>query len=184
MSSLQKPVSADPVDVATSFLHVREIRPNRSPEIDSFNKPFKNIGGPYCATGVAYCLKHSGAVAPKGTSLARNYYTRGYETYSAKDVLTKKVQPQRNHIVVWGKGSTFYGHTGFVILYNITTGIITTIEFNTSGNSTGSQSNGDGVYIKKRKIQPYSYFKIIGFSRVKFAEAVNQNIWEWRYNVQ
>lgn len=157
----------DPVDVALKYKNLRETRPNRSKEIDEFNKPFGNIGGPYCATGVAHCLKESGCELPKGSALARNYYRRGYKTYSADDVLNGKVLPKRNDIGVWGKGNTLYGHCGFVVEYDPETGIFTMFEFNTSGTSTGSQSNGDGAHLKKRKIEKYAWFRLIGFSKVK-----------------
>jgi len=175
--SLPKSVWAykDPVDVAKSFLQIREIKPNRSPEIDLFNKPFGNIGGPYCATGVAYCLKKSGVELPKGYSLAKNYLKYGWNTTTAREVLNGKSIPSRNDLVIWGKGSTIYGHVGIVISYDPSTGILTTIEFNTSSDDKSSQREGDGVFIKKRKIEPYNYFKIIGFSEVKFRKSFTQS---------
>jgi len=41
-------------------------------------------------------------------------------------------------------------HVGIAINYNMNTHLIDTIEGNTSGDATGSQANGDGVFLKHR----------------------------------
>lgn len=150
------------IDSALKYQYVREKQPNRSVEIDKFNKAVNNpLGAPYCAAFVGYCLKVNKALQPKISGLAINYYNKGYKPYSAGSVLRGKSKIESGDIVIWQRGETIKGHTGFVLEYK--NGIITTIEANTDGAGT---REGDGVYIKKRKIEPYNFFRIIGFSKV------------------
>ena len=55
-------------------------------------------------------------------------------------------------------------HVGIVYKNNVEKGFMLCYEGNTSGDKKGSQSNGDGVYLKKR---PYSL--IMGVARPKWA---------------
>lgn len=152
------------LDTAGKYLFVREVKQNRSPEIDRFNNSVNNyVSAPYCAAFVGYCLLTNGIEQPKASGLAINYYYKGFKTYSAGVVLRNKKVIERGDIFIMARGSTIKGHTGFVLSYDVKTKIITTIEANTNG--AGSR-DGDGVYIRKRKIEPYNFFRIIGFSKV------------------
>jgi hypothetical protein len=55
-----------------------------------------------------------------------------------------------------------FGHVGFVVEWRGKSG--TTVEGNTSSGLKGSQNDGDGVYMRKRTINPYSYFRITDFT--------------------
>lgn len=155
------------IDSALKYNGIKEQGNNRG-VADNFNRSVHNpIGSPYCAAFVGYILKANNILTPKATGLAQNYYWKGYKTYSAGSVLLNKSVVKEGDIVVWARGNTINGHTGFVLSFNQKTKEITTIEANTSPDSKGSQDNGDGVYIKVRKINPYSFFRIIGFSKVK-----------------
>ena len=154
------------IDTAKSYWHVKEVHNNRGSQIDIFNATVGNpLGASWCAAYVGYCLKASKVNVPKLSGLARNYYVRGYKTYSSGSVIRGINTPQRGDIVIWARGNTVYGHCGYVLAYNKKTGVITTIEGNTSPTN---QSDGDGVYIKYRKIEPYDFFRIIGFSKVLY----------------
>jgi len=157
------------IDTALNYLYVREIKPNRSPEIDMFNRSVGNpLGASYCGAFVGYDLTASGAIEPEVRSgLARNYYRHGFEAYSAGSVIRGINKVEKGDIIIWARGNAVYGHTGFAFQdWDGPSG--KTIEANTSPPG-GSQWNGDGVYIKEREIHPYSFFRIIGFSKVRFS---------------
>jgi len=152
------------IDTAKSYLHVREQRPNRGKEIDAFNREVGNaLGSPYCAAFAGYCIRYGGAIYPKEMSgLARHYYSRSVHRYTAGDVMKGKEQVRRGDLVIWQRGSGIYGHVAFA--YADWQGIRgVTIEGNTA-----PYKQKEGVWIRVRKIQPYSHFRIIGFARVLY----------------
>jgi hypothetical protein len=155
---------------ARQYLYVRENTPNRSPEIDMFNRYAKvSLGSPWCASFVGYVLHQSNAIQPICEASAILYYRKGYKTYSAQDVINKKAKVEKGDIVVFRRGNGWTGHVGFA---NDDWKYIEgeTIEGNTSADEHNSQYNGDGIYIKYRKIIPENNFRIIGFSKVLLGE--------------
>lgn len=64
-------------------------------------------------------------------------------------------------IIVWRRGTTPFGHAGLVEIWKGRSG--TTIEGNTSSGERGSQNDGDGVYRRRRTINPTNYFRITDF---------------------
>lgn len=123
------------------------------------------MGASYCGAFTGWCIQD--CKAPKvRAGLARHYYTKAKNTitFTAGDVIYKKQKVKKGDLVIWARGATIYGHVGMALFdWNGTEGW--TIEGNTSS-GTGSQYDGDGVFKRYRKIQPYSYFRIIGFTRV------------------
>ena len=97
------------------------------------------------------------------SALARAFINR--KSIKARDVLLGIIKVPSGSLVIWGKGTTIYGHIGF------TDGIWykkgKTVEGNTSSNNKGSQSNGDCVANKNRTIQPYNYFRITHFTVIE-----------------
>lgn len=144
---------------------------NRGQWIDVWNKYVGNkLGSPYCAAFVSWNIGQTSAIEPRiKTGLARNFIIKAprYLTYTAGSVLRGKAAVHYGDIVIWGRGSTIYGHAGIAV-YDWVTNSGWTIEGNTSKGSAGSQSEGDGVFMKYRKIEPYNYFRIIGFCRVRY----------------
>lgn len=154
------------LDSARKYLYVREIKPNRSKEIDKWNNLVgAPLGSSYCAAFVGSMLKLNNIDNPRASALARNYYTNGYKRFTAGDVLLGRVQIKEGDIIVWARGNTINGHVGFANKDWIKDKG-ETIEANTSSGAKGSQYNGDGVFIRQRKIEPYSFFRIIGGSKV------------------
>lgn len=151
------------IDSAVSYNGTREIKQNRGYIIDKFNYSVNNpLGSPYCGAFVGYCLIVNNVEYPKPSGLAVNYYYHGFKTFSLGKVLQNKAVPKYGDIFIMKRGNTIKGHTGFILSYDAKTRTIATIEANT--NNTGSRE-GDGVYIKKRKLEPYNFFGIIGFSK-------------------
>ena len=72
---------------------------------------------------------------------------KGKNSIPANDVLIGKTKVPPGTIIIWRKGETIYGHTGFVYDWGKRYG--TTIEANTSSGKTGSQADGDGIWMRK-----------------------------------
>lgn len=154
------------LDTALKYSWVREVKPNRSPQIDYWNKHVGNpLGASYCGAFAGNAIKVCSAPKVK-SGLAQNYYRKAPDSlrFSAGDVLKGKQKVKAGDLVIWARGSTIYGHIA-IALYDWDGAQGWTIEGNTSAGA-GSQYDGDGVFIRYRKIQPYSYFRIIGFVRV------------------
>lgn len=153
------------LDTARKYLYVREKGPNRSPDIDRWNKFVGNaLGSSYCGAFAGYCKNQGGGKWKFLSGLAQAYFTHAPKNmrHTALEVIQGKYKPVEGDMIIWGKGNTFYGHIGFVNVDWV--GISGfTIEANTSSGESGSQANGDGVFIRRRTIYRYQYFRIIGF---------------------
>ena len=122
-------------------------------------------GNPYCAFFVTHCIDSAKVKYPKvRTGLASNFILK--RSIKAQDVLLGKYQPSYGDIVVWRRGNTIYGHVGFIRYWNGDVGH--TIEANTSKGVRGSQSDGNGIWRRTRKIEPLNYFRITHFTPVEY----------------
>jgi len=154
------------IDSARKYTYVREKKPNRSPEIDKWNRNVGNpLGASYCGA-FGYSMMKGCKHPAVRSGLARNYYTKSTYRFTAEDVLRGKAHVKKGDIIIWRRGSTVYGHFAFALKdWKGTSGW--TIEGNTSS-GRGSQYDGDGVFIRWRTIQPYNFFRIMGFVRVLY----------------
>lgn len=142
--------SRDIMDRAFYYVGDMEIGKNRGTNIDKFNKFVGNrLGSPYCAAFVSYVTDGK----PVKSGLARHHYVGN--KHSAGDVLRGEYNPKYADKVIWARGKTIFGHIGLVIEWKVKSGLV--IEGNTE------RAGKQGVYVKKRFIQPYNYFRIIGF---------------------
>lgn len=149
--------------IALGFENHRETAYNRSPYIDQWNR---SAGVPpgsyYCASFVSWCLKEARVRFPKkNTASSRAFIVPG-RSYTTQQILLGVYRPKAGDILVWVRQGG--GHIGFVIGWDKATG--TTIEANTSSGK-GSQANGDGVYRRTRRIEPFSAFRITHFTVVE-----------------
>lgn len=160
------------MELAKTFVGKQETEgKNRGQWIDVWNRFVDApLGSPYCASFVSWILYHSGVSEPQIKSpLARHFYTKAPKVlkYSAGEVLRKKRNVKQGTIIIWQRGETIYGHTGFAL--EDWKGISgKTIEANTTKGTKGIQHDGDGVYIRRRTIEPYNFFRIIGFTEVRY----------------
>jgi hypothetical protein len=154
------------VAIARSYVGESEKKPNRSFHIDRWNRNVRNpLGSPYCAAFVYWCLDSAGVKYPqKKSGLARGLVTKK-QTFTAYDVIMGRQKVLKGDIPIWQKGTTMFGHTGFAAEDWDGTGG-KTIEANTSPGTGGNQSDGDGVHIRNRRIEVYSYFRIKWFTRL------------------
>jgi len=145
------------VDSAKKYLYVREKPDNRSTDIDRWNKYVRNpLGASYCAAFASSMVNDPKLKSGAAIRLIKK------NSIKSDDVLKgKKIEP--GWIVIWRKGNSPFGHAGIVVSWDRKSG--TTIEGNTSAGK-GSQSNGNGVFERQRKIEPFNYFRITHFTPI------------------
>jgi len=151
--------------IALAFEGEEEVSYNSSPFIDHVLQKMKvPPKSSYCAAFVAYCLDSAQVKQPSIRSgMAQAYITK--KSISASKVLRGEVTIPAGSIVIWKRGTTPSGHTGFTTLsWKGVEGY--TIEANTSSGLRGSQYNGDGIYQRRRSIQPGAAFRITHFTLV------------------
>ncbi len=152
------------IDTAFSYVGTTELTGhNDGYNVEKFLKSVgRKKGDSWCAAYVSYCLtavKHPFKVR---SGLARNFVTK--QSILSSDVIKKIKKIEPGYLVIWQRGNTINGHVGFVV--DVGEKNITTIEGNTSSGEKGAQADGDGVYIRKRIIQPYNYFRIKWFTNI------------------
>lgn len=96
-------------------------------------------GNPWCMMFVQWCFDQAGLKLPRRTASCSDMLS-WYRKYQPERVVTN---PKRGDIIIYN-----FGHTG--IVESVAAGTITAIEGNTSAGNTGSQSNGGGVFRRKR----------------------------------
>jgi len=162
-SALSQCKTIEHLRIAESFVGTQELTGNNDgPEVEMFLKSVGlRKGNSWCSAFVSYCLTIAKVEEPKIRSGLARAFKKSKGLINANDVLrgTKKIEA--GYIVGWEKGNTVFGHIGFVRSWGNEAG--ETIEGNTSSGKAGSQSDGDGVYIRTRYIQPANYFRIRWF---------------------
>lgn len=166
---------------AKEYQHVREVktRPNRSKEIDAFHDyaglPY---GNPWCLMYVNYMWKE--ALDPYGlapytrTARVSSLYKYAlkhkylYKVKFAKGLAYGVQSAEPGDMIIWVKNynqnilvndGNPSGHTGFII-EEVEPGKFKTIEGNTSSGKSGSQRDGDGVFIRNRSVSLTAGFRI------------------------
>ena len=150
-------------NIAKSFVGTREIGNNGGPQVTRFLKSVGlRPGNPWCAAFVSFCLDSAKIKTLRTRSgLARHFISKN-KTIKATKVMQTNQELPPGTVVVWRRGTTTFGHVGFVDSWKGKAG--TTIEGNTSSGRSGSQWNGGGVWSRKRVINPYDYFRITDFA--------------------
>ena len=94
---------------------------------------------PWCMAFVQWCFAQAGLRLPHVTASCSNLLS-WYRKYQPERVVTN---PKPRDIIIFN-----FGHTG--IVESAAASTITAIEGNTSSDDAGSQSNGGGVFRRKR----------------------------------
>lgn len=155
---------APQVDTALRYVGMREtLGSNRSPVIDAWNRALGvPLGSPYCATGLSYWLTAANVRVPSMRSArARSFVTS--KAIDASRVLRGEVRILRGDIIIWKRSQG--GHIG-VAESDWTGARGRAVEANTSSGRIGSQWNGDGIWIRDRRITPLSSFRITHIIKV------------------
>ncbi len=155
------------IDTAKRYVGIKEATGhNDGYFIEKFLKSVgRKKGDSYCAAFVSYCLDKSFAKYPKVRSgLARAFKLPGY--IKAMDVFYGARVPG-GYLVGFENIGTWSGH--IEILRAASQGsTLYTIGANTSNGLKGSQSDGNGIYERTRKVCPYGQFRITWFTKVSY----------------
>lgn len=125
---------------------------------NKFGKFYNANYQPWCMYFVQWIYQHAGKKLPYFTgscSALLRWYKENAPSQVIKATLTGIKIPS-GAIIIYN-----FGHTG-IVLRRWDDGHITTIEGNTSPGVNGSQSNGDGVYVRNRNPGNSDYFIIPG----------------------
>ena len=121
---------------------------------------------PWCAMFVSKCFDEAGLVKLVAASTKKGFAgcDAGYAWFAKNKQIVPVGQAQTGDIVFFNFDADVHTteHVGIVVA-NDGKGTLTTYEGNTSGDKSGSQSNGDGVFLKKR-----SYKYVMGVARPKW----------------
>jgi hypothetical protein len=155
------------IDTAKRYVGIKELTGhNDGYFIEKFLKSVgRKKGDSYCAAFVSYCATKSFVKYPGIRSgLARSFKLPGF--IKATDVFYGARIPAGS-LVGFENIGTWSGH--IEILKKDSQGsTLYTIGANTSNGLKGSQSDGNGIYERTRKVCPYGQFRITWFTRVKY----------------
>lgn len=149
------------IRIASSFVGEKEKGHNRG-VADIFNRYVGNtLGSPYCAAFVMYCIDVSYPNIYKLTGLAQAIKLD--KRIYASDILRRRDKVKCGDVLIWQKGNTIFGHAGIAINnWDYKEGW--TIQANTS--ATNDSREGEGIFRKIARIEPYNYFRIIRVERL------------------
>lgn len=152
-------------NIAYGFVGTREVGNNGGPQVTMFLKSVGlRPGNPWCAAFVSFCLDSAKIKTLRTRSgLARHFISKN-KTIRATKVMQTNMKLPSGTVVVWRRGTTTFGHVGFVDTWIGKSG--STIEGNTSSGRGGSQYNGGGVWSRRRTINPYNHFRITDFATI------------------
>jgi hypothetical protein len=150
-------------NIAYGFVGTKEVGNNGGYWVTKFLKSVGlRPGNPWCAAVVSFCLDSADIKTMRVRSgLARHFISKN-KTIKATKVLQSNMKIPMGSVVVWRRGTTTFGHVGFVDRWQGASG--TTIEGNTSSGRSGNQWNGGGVWHRNRTINPYNHFRITDFA--------------------
>jgi len=154
------------VEIAKSYNGTKEIGKNRGEFIDKLNRFTRvPLGSPYCASFVSYVIDSASRLEniKYKVKSALAMRLRNKQTYSAKLVLDGKRYPKASEVIVWQKGKSVFGHAG-IVTKDWTSIFGQSIQANTS--KTAESRDGNGIWIKNAKINPFSYFRIVAFTPI------------------
>jgi len=137
------------VDIATKQVNYQETGNNNT----KYGKWFGLNNQPWCAIFVSWCFNQAGLVSLVSAQTKKGFAScdLGLKWFSKKNKLVPVGQAQEGDIVFFQFDNDAQpDHVGIVVKNMKRLKALRTVEGNTSPSNTGSQSNGGGVYPKKR----------------------------------
>lgn len=132
-----------------------------------FGKWYGLNNQPWCAMFVSWCFNEAGAIKLVAASSAKGFAScnLGYQWFAKRGQIVPIGSAQPGDIVFFNfdENNKTTEHVGIVYSNHPKRGMMVTFEGNTSGDSKGSQANGDGAFKKKRK-----YATVMGVARPKW----------------
>jgi cell wall-associated NlpC family hydrolase len=146
------------VDIAKSQLNYRETGNNDT----IYGKWFGLNNQPWCAMFVSWCYDQAGLVSKVAAQTKKGFAScdAGLKWFTKKNKIVPVGQAQAGDLVFFQFDKDAQADHVGICASNDGKGFLMVYEGNTSGDSKGSQSNGDGVFLKKR-----SYSLIMGVAR-------------------
>ena len=146
------------VDAAKSQLNYRETGNNDT----IYGKWFGLNNQPWCAMFVSWCYDQAGLVSKVAAQTKKGFAScdAGLKWFTKKNKIVPVGQAQAGDLVFFQFDKDAQADHVGICASNDGKGFLMVYEGNTSGDSKGSQSNGDGVFLKKR-----SYSLIMGVAR-------------------
>jgi hypothetical protein len=141
------------IDIARNEIGFQE-GPNNNTK---YGKWYGLNNNPWCAMFVSWVYNEAGLVKHIAASGKKGFAScaAGLNWFTKKNKLVPIGDAQPGDIAFFQFDTDAEpDHVGIVVRNNKVTKTLVCIEGNTSGNKSGSQANGDGVYRKKR---PYKY---------------------------
>ena len=128
-----------------------------------YGKWFGANNQPWCAMFVSWCFNEAGELAKITAQNGKGFASCdiGLKWFTKKNKLIPVGQAKAGDIVFFQfDDDAEPDHVGIVKWNNTALKYLNVIEGNTSSGKTGSQANGDGVYLKRR-----SYSLVMGVAR-------------------
>jgi cell wall-associated NlpC family hydrolase len=146
------------VDAAKSQLNYRETGNNDT----IFGKWYGLNNNPWCAMFVSWCYDQAGLVSKIAAQTKKGFAScdAGLKWFTKKNKIVPVGQAQAGDLVFFQFDKDAQADHVGICASNDGKGFLMVYEGNTSSDSKGSQSNGDGVFLKKR-----SYSLIMGVAR-------------------
>ena len=146
------------VDAAKSQLNYRETGNNDT----IFGKWYGLNNNPWCAMFVSWCYDQAGLISKVAAQTKKGFAScdAGLKWFTKKNKIVPVGQAQAGDLVFFQFDKDAQADHVGICASNDGKGFLMVYEGNTSGDSKGSQSNGDGVFLKKR-----SYSLIMGVAR-------------------
>ena len=146
------------VDAAKSQLNYRETGNNNT----IFGKWYGLNNNPWCAMFVSWCYDQAGSVSKVAAQTKKGFAScdAGFKWFTKKNKIVPVGQAQAGDLVFFQFDKDAQADHVGICASNDGKGFLMVYEGNTSSDSKGSQSNGDGVFLKKR-----SYSLIMGVAR-------------------
>ena len=146
------------VDVAKSQLNYRETGNNDT----IYGKWFGLNNQPWCAMFVSWCYDQAGLVSKVAAQTKKGFAScdAGLKWFTKKNKIVPVGQAQAGDLVFFQFDKDAQADHVGICASNDGKGFLMVYEGNTSSDNKGSQSNGDGVFLKKR-----SYSLIMGVAR-------------------
>lgn len=153
------------VKIGLSYVGVKEATGhNDGKEVEMFLKSVgRRKGDSWCAAYGSFTLteanKISTILSPTIRSGLAQAFKKDKNTVEVGRIFDRKNRVRQGDILIWQNGNLSTGHWAMAIEdWDYTKG--KTVEGNTSSGKSGSQSDGDGVYIRTRTILKTAYFRI------------------------
>ena len=137
------------VEVAQSQIGYKEGKNNDT----IFGKWFGANNQPWCATFVSWCFNEAGLITKIAAQSKKGFAScdLGLKWFAKKGKIIPVGQAKAGDIVFFQFDKDAQAdHVGIVKSNNTALKYLQVIEGNTSSGNAGSQSNGDGVFLRKR----------------------------------